>query len=153
MCWKAERVWRVLDGAGHPFLDASVPVCVEVWLIAIHLHRRSSVRGWIFVQTPTPAWAGSAEPAVNAGWSELCRCSMWPGEGQHLWKCPYWRRGCHRKHCWPSFHQWDLLHESQIEAPGNDSITHTKLLKSVLNSIKHSFTTCYLFKINGITNI
>lgn len=156
LCHYVLKSWKGLKSFWRRWSSISWRMCACVcWsvVLAIHLHRRSSVRGWIFVQTPTPAWAGSAEPAVNAGWSELCRCSVWPGEGQHLWKRPYWRGGCHRKHCWPSLHQWDLLHESQIEAPGNASITHKKILKSVLNSIKHSFTTRCLFKMNGITNI
>lgn len=106
MCWKTKGVRKVSDGIVHPFLDPCVhlyshyhtsthrrthasiswPVCASVcWsrVMAIHLHRRSSVKVWIFVQTSTPAWAGSTEPecwmvwtvsVFEVTWSDLYRC-------------------------------------------------------------------------------
>lgn len=68
---------KVPDGTVHSFLDPCVCPCFGAWLMAMHSHHRSSIKGWIFVQTSTPARAGSTEPAVNAGWTELCQCAQY----------------------------------------------------------------------------
>lgn len=146
MCWKTKRVWKVSDGAVRPSLDPCVRLCVEVWLMAVHLYHRSSVKGCPHTNW---AWAGSTEPAVNAGWSELCRCWMWPGERQHRWKC-YWRGGCHRKH------KSSSVRSVAWKSNGNTMICFnhahkTTEIRFCFKHIKHSFATYYLFKMNGIT--